>query len=223
MILANLSEKNSDLNQIDEFCNFNDIFLLPFKHLMESKKLDRHLQDTVLTSLRVLIECKSTQMKTSWSIIFSCLAHISLNSKHYDNLKKLVKTKSDSSSGLDLEMSPIYDVNNESETCCSDSAESCPESEDSSESENESNWSLSTNFKSSLRFDSYRIRLMSFLEMFDIYLNEAYNSTYLLENGSFEFIKCIVNYLQYSTHITVYNPADYVFHHPEMTTTATPK
>lgn len=229
MILGNVQAKNSDLSRIDELCNFNDIFLLPFKYLMESKKLDSHLQDTVLISLRVLIECKSIQLKTSWNSMFTCLAYISLKSKNYENLKKLAnKTKDPSSLSLDLEMSPVYEAS-ESEQYYSDSSESSAsfstsEASDSSESETDDcNWSFGTSFRPSLRFDSYRIRLISLLEIFEIYLNQAYNSTYLLENGSFEFIKCIAHYLQYSGHIKVYDPVDYVFQEPEVTRALTPK
>lgn len=228
MILGNTPAKDCELSRIDELCNFNDIFLLPFKYLMESKKLDSHLQDTVLISLRVLIECKSIQMKTSWNSLFTCLAHISINSKQYENLKKLANKTKDPS--LDLEMSSVHEVT-ESEPYYSDSSESSssfstPEASDSSESDaeaNDSKGSFSTSFKPSLRFDSYRIRLVSLLEIFDIYLNQAYNSTYLLENGSFEFIKCVAHYLQYSRHIKVYDPVDYVFQEPEATPAQTPK
>ena len=57
---------------------------------------------------------------------------------------------------------------------------------------------------------------MSLLEIFDIYLKQAYNSTYILENGSFEFIKCIGYYLQYSYHIHIYRPSEYILEHDQV-------
>ena len=55
----------------------------------------------------------------------------------------------------------------------------------------------------SFRFDSYRVRVNSLIEIFNVFLKIASDSNYILTIGSFSFIRCAAKYLQYSSNINV--------------------
>lgn len=66
--------------------------------------------------------------------------------------------------------------------------------------------SSSSNASSSdltFKFDSFRLRTSSLIDIFNIYLSLASNSTCILAQGAFDFIKCLSNYLQYSPEIKI--------------------
>jgi len=235
ILLEESQEGHDELSQLDNSFVLSTIFLLPFRQLMQSRRLDTHLQEAVMASLRVLIECGSIQSYNGWECVFACLSSISLNTKLFQKenfkisnfkfksldfnieLSKLLvesvdsKTKNKSS----LSKLPVDSSNQQISIQNFDSLTSSSTSEnDSSSSDSDSSESSLTaanvKFRPSLRFNTCHLRLHSLIEIFNIYLRFSYNSTPLLSNGAFQFIKCITNYLQYSNRIEPYNPDEYV-------------
>ncbi len=174
-----------ELCAIDENCHFNDLFILPFRNLMRKNKiLDSHLQDTILVSLCELVETYSIQIKC-WNSLFKCLNKVNLNNKKF--ILKNNKISSENSSLV-------------SSYSSLSSLSSC--------SSNDSTNSLSSpaaafNINVPFKFDSLRLRTSSLIDIFNIYLSLASNSAFILAQGSFDFIKCLANYLQYSPDIQI--------------------
>lgn len=222
IVLPNRTKTNQKYNsiKIDEVCNFNDIFLLPFRILMKSKSLDSHIQDVVLVSLRVIVECNTIQIKASWNCVFMCLDQITLNSKTSKKLTKcqLHEDHSIQSLNFKLNLGQSFSFSDKQISYSSSSAfESSSTSlvsslstiESSSCSSSSESSAPFSSFKPNHRYNSYRIRLASLLEIFNIFLKLANTTASVIENGSFDFIKCLTNYIQYSFGVNVYKPSEY--------------
>ena len=188
LIVPTLNYEQQELGRLEEHVHFNSVILVPFRVLMLHGRLEPHLQDSVITSLSEIVETYSKKVKTAWSSLFACLSRINLNTQKAKKKPKKLRIKS---------------TDSDSSAKSSDSSEIFSSSISSLSSKSSSRSSLSSNSSSniSIRFDSYRTRLSSLNQIFNIYLSLASNSAYVLANGSFDFIKCVSNYLQYSSRI----------------------
>ncbi len=103
IILEQSRLAESELTRISEVFDLSTIFLVPFRQLMQSKRLDAHLQEAVMASLRVLIECGLIRSYKGWECVFACLSRISLSTKQFQ-VKQIGEVESNSFMSLDLNM-----------------------------------------------------------------------------------------------------------------------
>lgn len=175
---------NPEIYCIDQIYNLNNILLIPYKRLMLNNNLETNLRDTILASICELIERNSYRFINCWNLLFHCLSGIVLDQK----LEKHFPNNSNS---------------NESESSAYSSEDETGHKASSFSSERyltKSSFNLSS---IAYRFESYRIRLNSLKQVFNIFLELAQDSEYLMAYGAFDFIKCVSNYLQYTTTISI--------------------
>jgi hypothetical protein len=167
---------------IDESFNMNRLFLLPYKQLMSNERLDSHLKDAVIVSLCELVENSSGRcMKNSWKHLFDCLVDLNLDYKRG-------KRKNGKSKRI---------ISRCKDKLTKDSSESSLASSSSSDDDEHQ---PADHFSSdTLKFDSYRIRINSLTDIFQIYLKLCCTCNYTLANGSIGFIRCLTSYLKASS------------------------
>jgi len=183
------------LCSIDESCHFNSFFLLPFQQLMRKNKLlDAHLQDAILATISEVVETHSIRIKSAWQCLFSCLDKVNLNSKN--NKREYLSNHPSMSSSFSSNESSYRSVSSSSSSISSLSSSSS------------SLFSLENVV--SFKFDPIRVRYSSLIDIFNVYLSLASHSACVLAQGSFELIRCIANYLQYSSDIKMLSVEDII-------------
>ncbi|RNA11997.1 hypothetical protein BpHYR1_022538 [Brachionus plicatilis] len=171
-----------EIYSIDQIYNLNNILLIPYKRLMLRKSLESNLRDTILASICELVERSSLKIINCWSLIFHCLSRVILDEKVEKYFPKNLDTNQSDSSVYSSE-----DETGQKSSGSSSSSDRC--------------FTKSSFILPSVpfRFESYRIRLNSLKEVFKIFLSLAQDSEYIMAFGAFEFLKCVSNYLQYTT------------------------
>ncbi|CAF0784780.1 unnamed protein product [Brachionus calyciflorus] len=182
-----------DYHSIDEIFNINSLLLLPFKRLMLKKSLETNLKDAILSAVCEVVERTSFRSKNFWAVIFFCLSRVTLN-----EIKKKKKIRKYSPRSLDDSFESSTSVHSDLSVYSSNSDLSNNSS--SNESDRNDSFYIPT---LPYRFESYRIRLNSLIDVFNIFLSISQSSNHILAYGSYDFLKCVSNYLQYKIAIQV--------------------
>ncbi len=102
------SKEQIQVYLIDEYLNFNSLFLLPFRSLMLNRFLDAHLKDAIVSSICEIVESSAYKIKTSWNCLFTCISKLDLNShlkQYHKSKRKTRKNKRKSSKQKKLKRS----------------------------------------------------------------------------------------------------------------------